>query len=179
MKTIQEYLTSAWKTPESGMKTTDTARETEDETKEECLAATMALKTEGKPLVLLQVNCGSIYNKILDFWSLIYTYKPDVTTGTEPWLSEEISNAEVFRADYKTFRQYSSGGGVFISVNNYITCAELWVDEVYEMRAVELQGRDPKITWEIVGIYTAPNEDMRLFEKTGRPDRICGKNYGA
>jgi len=33
------------------------------------------------------------------------------------------------------------------------------------MAAVEAKGRDPKITWEIVGIYRAPNEDLRLFEK--------------
>jgi len=40
-----------------------------------------------------------------------------------------------------------------------------WVDEVYEMTAAEVKGRDPKITWEIVGIYRAPNEDTRLLEK--------------
>ena len=33
------------------------------------------------------------------------------------------------------------------------------------MIAVELKGSDPKITWEIVGIYRAPNEDMRVLEK--------------
>jgi hypothetical protein len=56
VKTVQEHLTSDWKTAESNTKTTDTARrETEDETKE-YLAAKMAPKTEGKPLVLLQVN---------------------------------------------------------------------------------------------------------------------------
>ena len=33
------------------------------------------------------------------------------------------------------------------------------------MTAVEVKGRDPKITWEIVGIYRAPNEDMRVLEK--------------
>jgi hypothetical protein len=87
------------------METTDMVRrETEDEAKEECLVATVAPKTDGKLLVLLQVNCRSIYNKTLDFWNLINTYKPDVVTGTEPWLSEEISNVEVFRADYTTFR---------------------------------------------------------------------------
>jgi len=53
-------------------------RETEDETKEECLAATVVPKTEGKPLVLLQINCRSIYNKTLDFWNLIDTYNPAV-----------------------------------------------------------------------------------------------------
>jgi len=39
MTTIQEHLTSAWKTAESDTVTTNPARrETEDETKEECLA---------------------------------------------------------------------------------------------------------------------------------------------
>ena len=168
MKTIQEHLTSAWKTAESDTETTDTARrETEDETQEECLAATVAPKAEGKPLVLLQVNCRSIYIKILDFWNLIDTYNPDVVIGTESWFSEELSNAEVFRADYTIFRRNRNtrGGRVFICVKIHITCAELWVDQVYEKIAAEVKGRDPKITWEIVGIYRAPNEDMRLLEK--------------
>jgi hypothetical protein len=34
-------------------------RETEDETKEECLVVTVVPMIEGKPLVLLQVNCRS------------------------------------------------------------------------------------------------------------------------
>jgi hypothetical protein len=33
------------------------------------------------------------------------------------------------------------------------------------MIAVEVKGRDTKFTWEIVGIYTAPNEDMRDIER--------------
>jgi len=33
------------------------------------------------------------------------------------------------------------------------------------MIAVEVKGRYPKITWEMVSIYTAPNENMQLFEK--------------
>jgi hypothetical protein len=32
------------------------------------------------------------------------TYNPDVVVGTKPWLKEDISNAEVFRADFTTFR---------------------------------------------------------------------------
>jgi hypothetical protein len=72
MKTIQQLLASAWKTAES---VADTAkRENEDETEEECLVTTVAPKTESKLLVLLQVNCGSIYNKTLDFWNLTDTY---------------------------------------------------------------------------------------------------------
>jgi hypothetical protein len=33
------------------------------------------------------------------------------------------------------------------------------------MIAVEVKGRDQKFTWEIVGIYRAPNEDMRVIER--------------
>ena len=33
------------------------------------------------------------------------------------------------------------------------------------MTAVEVKGRDPKITCEIVGIYEDPNEDMGVLEK--------------
>jgi hypothetical protein len=57
MKTIHEHLTSAWETAESDTDMTDTARrETEDEMKEDCLAATVAPKNESKPLVLLAVK---------------------------------------------------------------------------------------------------------------------------
>jgi hypothetical protein len=52
-------------------------------------------KNEGKSLVLLQVNCRSIYNKALEFWNLVDTYNPDTIIGTESWLSEEIENTEI------------------------------------------------------------------------------------
>jgi len=54
---------------------------------------------------------------------------------------------------------------VFICVKNYIYCRELWPDEDFEMIAVEVKGRDPKFTWQIVGIYGAPNENMRVIER--------------
>jgi len=56
MLTIQEHLTLAWKTDERDMVTSPVRRKTEDETKEEHLAATVALMTEGKRVVLLQVK---------------------------------------------------------------------------------------------------------------------------
>jgi len=131
---------------------------------EECVAATVWHISEGKPLVLLQVNCRSICNKILEFWNLIDTYNPDVVTGTE-LLSEEINNAETFRDNYITFRRDRClrGGGVFICVKNYIDCRVLWTDEVFEMIAVEVKGRNPKFAWEVVGVYRAPNKDMRVI----------------
>jgi len=33
------------------------------------------------------------------------------------------------------------------------------------MISVEVKCKDPKFTWEIVGIYRAPNEDMRVIER--------------
>jgi hypothetical protein len=33
------------------------------------------------------------------------------------------------------------------------------------MLAVEVKGADPKCTWEIVGIYRAPYEDLRVIER--------------
>ena len=66
-----------------------------------------------------------------------------------------------------TFRRdrNARGGGVFICVKNNITCSELWVDDEFEILAVTVKGRDPKYAWEVVGIYRAPNEDIRVIEK--------------
>jgi len=148
-------------------KTIPERSETEDKAEEECVAATEVHISEGTPLVLLQVICRSICNRILEFWNLICTYNPDVVIGTESRLSKEINNAEVFRDGYITFRRdrCSRVGGIFICVKNYIGCRQLWTDEDFEMVAVEVKGRNPKFTWEVVGVYRAPNEDVRVIEK--------------
>ena len=78
--------------------------ESEVVSSEERVGSAGSPQLEGKPLVLLQVNCRSILNTILEFWNLVDTYNPDVIIGTESWLSEEINNAEVFRDDYSTCR---------------------------------------------------------------------------
>jgi len=54
---------------------------------------------------------------------------------------------------------------MFICVKNCIDCRELWADENFEMIAIKVKGRDPKFTWEIIGIYRAPNDDMRVMER--------------
>jgi len=33
------------------------------------------------------------------------------------------------------------------------------------MIAVEFKGRNLKFAWEVVGVYRAPNEDMRVIER--------------
>jgi hypothetical protein len=53
-------------------KTIPERSETEDKAEEECVAATEGHISEGTPLVLLQKNCRSICNKILEFWNLIH-----------------------------------------------------------------------------------------------------------
>jgi hypothetical protein len=91
---------------------------------------------------------------------------------------EETSNAEVFRDDYTTFRRdrNTRGCGVLICVKDCIACAELWVDEDFEMIAVEVKGRDPEFTWEGIGIYRAPNEDMRVTEILAARTDYLGKS---
>jgi len=75
-----------------------------------------AHKNVGKSLVLLQVNCKSIYNNALEFWNLVDTYNPDIIIGTESCLREEIRNTEIFRADVTTCRRdrHARGGCVFV-----------------------------------------------------------------
>jgi hypothetical protein len=52
-----------------------------------------------------------------------------------------------------------------VCVKNNSACSERWVDDEFEIIAVEIKGSDPRCTWEIVGIYRAPNEDIRVIEK--------------
>jgi hypothetical protein len=49
-------------------------------------------------------------------------------------------------------------------VKNYIDSRELWTDDDFEMIAVEVKDRNTKFTWEILGIYRARNDNMRVVE---------------
>jgi len=51
------------------------------------------------------------------------------------------------------------GGGVFC-VKTIIVSGGWWGDGDFEMIAGEVKGIDHKYTWEIIGIYRAPNEDL-------------------
>jgi len=52
----------------------------------------------------------------------------------------------------------------------------LWTDEVFEMIAVEVKGGNPKCAWEVVGVYRAPNEDMRVIERLAAPTGFTGNS---
>jgi hypothetical protein len=67
-------------------------------------------------------------------------HTPDII-GTESWLNEEISNAEVFLGWLHNFHNSQTlAVECCLLYKNYITCAELWVNEVYEMIAVEVNA---------------------------------------
>jgi hypothetical protein len=53
---------------------------------------------------------------------------------------------------------------------------EIWVDVDFEMIAVEVKGRDPKFTWEIVGMYRAANEDMLAIERLAARTEYLGNS---
>jgi hypothetical protein len=105
------------------------SRDFEVELKVQSIAEASATRIRGKSLFVLQVNCRSVYNKALEFWNLVDTYNPDVVIGMESWLKKDISKAEVFRADFTTFRRDRSThvGGVVICVKNIIASTELGV----------------------------------------------------
>ena len=105
-------------TDDGGGETTPEREEQEESPAEISVETTVDHTHEGKSLVVLQVNCRSICNKMIEFWNLAETYNPDVIIGTESWLHKEINNSELFRGDYITFRRdrCSRGGGVFICV---------------------------------------------------------------
>jgi hypothetical protein len=59
----------------------------EDWSTDEIQIVAPAYKIKGKSLVLLQVNCRNIYNKILEFWNLVDTYNPDCRTTSRGTVS--------------------------------------------------------------------------------------------
>jgi len=64
---IHTHMTAAWKMAESDEPTAKSERrEAQDEAEEECVAVARGHRTEGKHWFLLQVNCRSICNKILE-----------------------------------------------------------------------------------------------------------------
>jgi len=110
------------------------SREVEVGPRVKSIAEASEYRTEGKSLVVLQVNCRSVYNKAIELWNLVDTYNPDVVIGTESWLKEDISNAEVFRDHFTTFRRDRVVG--FLSVL-IIASMELWVDGDFKRITVE------------------------------------------
>ena len=49
-------------------------------------------------------------------------------------------------------------------VKNIIARSEICTDVDFEMIAFEVKGKVANCTWEIIGIYRAPNDDMLAIE---------------
>jgi len=49
-------------------------------------------------------------------------------------------------------------------VTTRVATTELWVDDDFEMIAVEVKGMYLKYTWEIIGVYRAPNDNMLMLK---------------
>ena len=76
-------------------------------------------------LIIALLNCRSIRSedKSREFSMFVREHNPDIILGTESWLSDDISDAEVFPKNYVTYRKDRSdriGGGVFICVRDSI-----------------------------------------------------------
>jgi hypothetical protein len=87
-KTNQENSTLGLEAEEVGEKAEKEIRDSAGKkrklgTKDEIQTMAQTYKFEGKSLVLLKVNCISIYKKALEFWNVVDTYNPDVIIGTE------------------------------------------------------------------------------------------------
>jgi len=44
------------------------------------------------------------------------------------------------------------------------------------MLAVEVKGRNTKFTWEVIGMYRTPNEDMRAVERLAARTGYAGNS---
>ena len=58
-------------------------------------------------LTLALLNCRSIRSeaKARDFVMFVREHNPDIILGTESWLSDDVSDAEIFPSDYVTYRR--------------------------------------------------------------------------
>ena len=65
---------------------------------------------------------------------------------------------------------------MFICVKYNIACSELWVDDDFEILAIDVKGSDPSYTWEIIGTYRAPNEDLRIIESLAARTGFLGNS---
>ena len=83
-------------------------------------------KTErNSQLKVMVINFQSIRNKVADLAICLNTNKPDILIGTESWLSDGVSNSEIFPSDYSVIRKDrptnkhgKSYGGIFIAMKN-------------------------------------------------------------
>jgi hypothetical protein len=83
-------------------------------------------------VVVAVVNCRSLKNKIPEFHHLINSTGAKVIIGTESWLTDDISNSEIFPDSFRVYRKdrpNRHGGGVFIAIDKAISSQAVSVPE--------------------------------------------------
>ena len=81
--TTRIHLIMVGATDEGGGVTTPEREEQEESPAEISVETSVDHTHDGKSLVILQVNCRSICNKMVEFWNLVETYNADAIIGTE------------------------------------------------------------------------------------------------
>ena len=71
----------------------------------------------------------------------------------------------------------SRGGGVLICFKNYIDCRMLWIDEVFEIMAVEVKDGNSKFVWEVVRSLQSSKLGHASYRKIISPEWVYRKPY--
>jgi Reverse transcriptase (RNA-dependent DNA polymerase)/Endonuclease-reverse transcriptase len=114
---------------------------------------------------LLSLNCQSLKNKSNEFRTLIETHKPEIITGTESWLNENIPSSQFFPTSYETFRRdrVTPGGGVFICVHKSLNATVSFVSETSEILWVHILS-GTNISIKLAVIYK-PDKNLAPIEE--------------
>lgn len=125
-------------------------------------------KSKINNLVVLNVNCRSIKNKIPEFANMIASTKADIIIGTESWLSPDVSDSEVFPPNLQIFRRdrvSGPGGGVFIAVSNkFVVSHQPDLETDCEILWIKLETFGSKSTF--IGAFYRPSvSDMDSLTK--------------
>ncbi|XP_076448236.1 uncharacterized protein LOC143284959 [Babylonia areolata] len=134
-------------------------------------------KHSRRPLRFLNVNCYSIVGKVAEFSNLVQATRPDIIVGTESWLNQSHSNAEIFPRGFNIYRidrppgewDKENAGGVFILVSENLTSHEmpelsagyenLWVE-------IKMKGRCTLLVCCFYHPHTEYTESMNAFVKS-------------
>ncbi|KAJ4442434.1 hypothetical protein ANN_04020 [Periplaneta americana] len=112
-------------------------------------------------------HSGNNRDQKFEFWNLVNSHNPDIVIGTESWLSSEVTDSEVFRNDYVTYRcdRLGTGRRVFICVKECLQSAENFKGSEFEMVGVVIVDDYSRNILHIIGLYRAPKEGLNVLCK--------------
>lgn len=113
-------------------------------------------------LRLLLVNFRSILNKGIEFWNLVDSHVSDIIIATaETWLDEQITNAEIIRADFNFIEFYSTDGCILIGVKRELSSYLILSDQFEELIYFQIHGVTENI--HLIRCYRQPDERNYLL----------------